>query len=57
MLPGITKRIEKELKEKYPDSMNVKVIDQPERKYMVWIGGSVMEYDDYGVSIVHRKCF
>ena len=42
MLTGISKRIEKELREKHPESMNVKVIDQPERKYMVWIGGSVM---------------
>merc|ERR1712018_346674 len=43
----------------------------PERKYSVWIGGSILaslstfqqmwiskqEYDECGPSIVHRKCF
>ena len=49
----------------------VKVIAPPERKYSVWIGGSILgslstfqqmwfskeEYDESGPSIVHRKCF
>ena len=43
----------------------------PERKYSVWIGGSILsslstfqqmwiskgEYDESGPTIVHRKCF
>ena len=47
------------------------VIAPPERKYSVWIGGSILsslstfqqmwiskqEYDESGPSIVHRKCF
>jgi len=51
--------------------MTVKIIAPPERKYSVWIGGSILsalgtfqsmwitkqEYEDAGPSIVHRKCF
>jgi actin len=47
------------------------VIAPPERKYSVWIGGSIQaslstfqqmwmskeEYDESGPSLVHRKCF
>merc|ERR1711962_1768975 len=47
------------------------IIAPPERKYSVWIGGSILaslstfqqmwiskqEYDECGPSIVHRKCF
>lgn len=54
-----------------PSSMRVKVVAPPERKYSVWIGGSILaslatfqqmwiskqEYDESGPSIVHRKCF
>ncbi len=49
----------------------IKIIAPPERKYSVWIGGSILaslstfqqmwiskeEYDESGPSIVHRKCF
>jgi actin-related protein len=49
----------------------VKVFAVPERKYCVWIGGSILssistfapmwitaqEYSDSGASIVHRKCY
>ncbi|KAK4907663.1 hypothetical protein LTR28_000428 [Elasticomyces elasticus] len=49
--------------------MKVKIIAPPERKYSVWIGGSILaslstfqqmwiskqEYDESGPSIVHRK--
>ncbi|KAL7720916.1 actin [Entamoeba marina] len=54
-----------------PPTMKVKVIAPPERKYSVWIGGSILaslstfqnmwitkeEYDEAGPAIVHRKCF
>ena len=54
-----------------PTSMKIKVVAPPERKYSVWIGGSILaslstfqqmwiaksEYDESGPSIVHRKCF
>ncbi len=55
-----------------PDSMRsvVKVGSNPERKYAVWIGGSVLaslktfneqwitrdQYEEEGARIVHRKC-
>ena len=69
-LSGITDRIKKELDSLLPSTMKTKVIAPPERKYSVWIGGSMLasrtdfqemciskeEYDDCGPSIVHRKC-
>jgi actin len=71
MYPGIADRMEKELKTLAPSTMRVKIIAPPERKYAVWIGGSILsslttfesmwiskqEYDESGPSIVHRKCF
>ncbi len=71
MYRGIADRMEKELKALAPSTMNVRIIAPPERKYAVWIGGSILsslttfesmwiskqEYDEAGPSIVHRKCF
>merc|ERR1719443_2552511 len=71
MFPGIQERLQKEIAALAPSSMKVKVIAPPERKYSVWIGGSILaslttfqqmwiaksEYDESGPSIVHRKCF
>merc|ERR1719321_1123618 len=71
MFPGIQERLQKEIAALAPSSMKVKVIVPPERKYSVWIGGSILaslttfqqmwiaksEYDESGPSIVHRKCF
>lgn len=70
MYPGIQERMTKELVALAPPSMKINVIAPPERKYSVWLGGSIMtslanfqnmwitgmEYQDYGPSIVHRKC-
>jgi len=70
MFEGIPERIHKELKSLAPDSMKIKIIAPPERKYSVWIGGSILsslstfeemwitmdEYNESGPSIVHRKC-
>ena len=64
-------RIEKEITARAPPAIKVKVIAPPERKYSVWIGGSIVaslstfdqiciskaEYDETGPPIVHRKCF
>ncbi|VDN25610.1 unnamed protein product [Gongylonema pulchrum] len=55
----------------WQSTMKIKIIAPPERKYSVWIGGSILaslstfqqmwiskqEYDESGPSIVHRKCF
>jgi len=71
MYPGIADRMEKEIKNLAPSTMKIKIVAPPERKYSVWIGGSILaslatfqqmwiskqEYDESGPSIVHRKCF
>ena len=71
MMPGIGERMTKELSALAPSTVRIKVIAPPERKYSVWIGGSISsslstfqqmwisksEYDEQGPTIVHRKCF
>jgi actin-related protein len=71
MYTGIGERMTKELTALAPSTMKIKVIAPPERKYSVWIGGSILsslstfqqmwiskaEYDESGPTIVHRKCF
>jgi len=71
MFPGIADRMQKEITALAPSTMKIKIIAPPERKYSVWIGGSILaslstfqtmwitkaEYDESGPSIVHRKCF
>jgi len=71
MFPNIAERLTKELTALAPASVKVKVVAPPERKYSVWIGGSILsslssfqemwitadEYDEAGPGIVHRKCF
>lgn len=71
MFPGIADRMSKEVAALAPNSIKVKVVAPPERKYSVWIGGSILaslstfqqmwitkaEYDESGPPIVHRKCF
>jgi len=71
MFPNIDKRLCKEMSSLAPASAKVKIVAPPERKYSVWIGGSILsslstfqdmwitkdEYDESGPGIVHRKCF
>ena len=71
MFPGFAERMHKEITALAPPTMEIKIIAPPERKYSVWIGGSILaslptfeqmwiskqEYDEYGAAIVHRKCF
>jgi len=71
MFPGIAERMTKEITALAPSTMKIKVVAPPERKYSVWIGGSILsslstfqamwiskaEYDESGPAIVHRKCF
>ena len=73
MYNGLPERLTKEIKALAPESMKeeVKVIASPERKFAVWIGGSILssistfesmwitktEYEESGATIVHRKCF
>jgi len=70
MYKGIQERMTKEITALAPPTMKIKVVAPPERKYSVWIGGSILsslstfenmwitkeEYDESGPSIVHRKC-
>merc|ERR1719443_17333 len=71
MFTGIDARLNKEMTALAPASVKVKIVAPPERKYSVWIGGSILsslstfqdmwiqkdEYDESGPGIVHRKCF
>jgi len=71
MFAGIGERMTKELTALAPSSVKIRVVAPPERKYAVWIGGSILsslstfqqmwiskgEYDESGPTIVHRKCF
>ncbi|XP_006825589.1 actin, cytoplasmic-like [Saccoglossus kowalevskii] len=71
MYPGIADRMQKEVTSLAPSTMKIKIIAPPERKYSVWIGGSILsslstfqqmwvskqEYDESGPGIIHRKCF
>eukprot|EP00441_Pelagodinium_beii_P038236 CAMPEP_0197646624 /NCGR_PEP_ID=MMETSP1338-20131121/23759_1 /TAXON_ID=43686 ORGANISM="Pelagodinium beii, Strain RCC1491" /NCGR_SAMPLE_ID=MMETSP1338 /ASSEMBLY_ACC=CAM_ASM_000754 /LENGTH=376 /DNA_ID=CAMNT_0043220279 /DNA_START=62 /DNA_END=1192 /DNA_ORIENTATION=- len=71
MFPGVGERMTKELTALAPSTVKIKVIAPPERKYSVWIGGSILsslstfqsmwiskeEYDECGPTVVHRKCF
>ncbi|POB12365.1 actin, cytoplasmic 2, partial [Halobacteriovorax sp. DA5] len=66
MYPGIADRMQKEITALAPSTMKIKIIAPPERKYSVWIGGSILaslstfqqmwitkqEYDEAGPSIV-----
>jgi len=68
---GIGERMTKELTALAPSTVKIRVVAPPERKYSVWIGGSILsslstfqqmwiskgEYDESGPTIVHRKCF
>lgn len=72
MFPGFADRLAKELTALRPNSaVKIKVVAPPERKYSVWIGGSILaslstfqrmwitkeEYQETGPSLVHQKCF
>ena len=71
MYPGIPERLSKEVTALAPSTMKIKVVAPAERKFLVWIGGSILsslstfqtmwitkaEYQETGATIVHRKCF
>merc|ERR1711936_189009 len=42
MYPGIADRMQKEMTTLAPSTMKIKIIAPPERKYSVWIGGSIL---------------
>jgi actin len=71
MFEGMQERLTKEIQALVPESVKVKIIAPVERKFTIWIGGSVLstlatfqsswitaeEYQEHGPSIVHRKCY
>mmetsp|Transcript_36985 Transcript_36985/g.59870 ORF Transcript_36985/g.59870 Transcript_36985/m.59870 type:complete len:377 (+) Transcript_36985:183-1313(+) len=71
MFKGLPERLHKEMVAMAPANVKVKVAAPVERKYSVWIGGSILaslasfsqmwlnkaEYDECGPAIVHRKFF
>ncbi|XP_019254287.1 PREDICTED: actin-66-like isoform X2 [Nicotiana attenuata] len=42
MFPGIAERLSKEITVLAPSGMKIKVVAPPERKYVAWIGGSIL---------------
>jgi actin-related protein len=71
MFTGISERLNKEITALAPSTIKIKVVAPAERRFSVWIGGSILsslssfqtlwvtkaEFDETGPSIVHRKCF
>ncbi|KAG7639414.1 putative Actin family [Arabidopsis thaliana] len=71
MFRGIEERMTKEINALAAANMRIKIVAPPERKYSVWIGGSILaslstyeqmwitkaEYEENGPAIVHTKCF
>jgi len=71
MFPKLDERMQAEVTTLAPAAMqqHIKIVAPPERKYSVWIGGSILaslstftsmwitkeEYDEAGPTIVHRK--
>ena len=71
MLPGLRNRLETEFKALLPPTINVvRAVDAPERKYLVWIGGSILadlstfqsmwisksDYEEEGPFVINKKC-
>jgi actin-related protein len=71
LFEGIGERMWYEIHQLASSNNKIKVLAPPERKYSVWLGGSILaalstfqtmwinksEYDDSGPGIIHRKCF
>jgi len=70
MFEGLSDRLQTEIQTKAPSTVTVEVEASEERKYSVWVGGSILsslstfqnmwitreEYDESGPGIVHKKC-
>jgi actin-related protein len=70
MFEGLSDRLQTEIQTKAPSTVTVEVEASEERKYSVWVGGSILsslstfqniwitreEYDESGPAIVHKKC-
>jgi len=70
LFPGMAERLQSEVTDLAPPNLKARVLGPRNRKYSVWHGASILaslstfdqmyiakcEYDEYGSSIVHRKC-
>ncbi|CAF3674199.1 unnamed protein product [Rotaria sordida] len=70
LIPGLGNRLHKEMVTLAPQATKVRIIVESERNYAAWLGGSILsslssfqkmwitqqEYNEFGPSIVHRKC-
>ena len=68
MFPGLKERLHKELSELVPENVEIRIDAPPERRYSVWIGGSILaslktfqrlwiskkEFEDQGASVAKR---
>ncbi|MFX1253626.1 MAG: actin, cytoplasmic 2 [Promethearchaeota archaeon] len=68
MFPGLKERLHKELTEMVPENIEIRIVAPPERRYSVWIGGSILsslktfqrlwvsrkEYQEQGATVVRR---
>ncbi|XP_033737036.1 actin-3-like [Pecten maximus] len=71
LLPGFDSRLQKELNILAPNGMTCRVTGPPDKLTSAWLGGSLVtslptfpikciskeEYDEFGPSLVHKKCF
>ena len=71
LYPNISQRLWREINALAPPNHRTKIIENPERKYSAWLGGSIhatlstfhtmwitkAEFDESGPSVIHRKCF
>ena len=69
MLPGLAKRLTKEIAIFAPQRMKIEVVP-PEGRFSAWVGGSILsslstfkdmcitknEYSESGSAIVHKRC-
>lgn len=71
MFPGMADRVRREMMALAPSRIELRIIAEEYKQYSTWVGGSILaclstfqsvwiskqEYDEFGPSIVHRKCF
>jgi actin len=71
MFEGMKDRMKKEIMALAPSPMGPDVLAPADRKFSCWLGGAILskihsfeqiwitkaEYEEFGASIVHRKCF